>query len=144
MNKVLRFQRWPRGLKQALVSSLETLLLGSSCPVCPAHENPPQIRKLTTTNYPSPLHSELRSLEKPSPLSPPTLNTSLTHQDLRVTLGFSTSVPAWFCNTRSYSQRELRQQERQSGDGDRVTLVSTHGFKFGHWDLCRCSFSYRR
>ena len=52
INKVC--QRWPTGLKQALVSSLETPPPGSSCPVCHVHENLPQIWKLTTINYPSP------------------------------------------------------------------------------------------
>ena len=63
MNKVLH-QRWLMGLKQALVSSLETPLPGSSCPVCHVRENPPWMWKLTTINYPSHLHSGLRSLEK--------------------------------------------------------------------------------
>ena len=45
-----------------------------------------------------PLHLGLRSLEKGAPLSPPVLNKSPIHEDLRVPLGFSASIPAWFSN----------------------------------------------
>ena len=47
--------RWLTGLKQALVSGLETRLPGSSCPVCHAHENSPTNMKADNYKLPFPL-----------------------------------------------------------------------------------------
>ena len=60
---------------------------------------PPQMWKVMTINYPPHLHLALRFLEKQSPLSPLVLNKSPIHKDLRVPLGFSSSVPALFCSS---------------------------------------------
>ena len=68
------------------------------CLLCANNTPRPPVGRRSTVNYPSHVHSALRSLEKWSPLSPPVLNKSPIHHDLRVPLGFSTSIPAWFCN----------------------------------------------
>ena len=91
-------QRWPMGLKQTLVSSLET-----PPPCSSLAQKPPQIWRLSALNYPPHLHLALRSLEKQSPLNPPVLNKSAIHQDLQVPLGFSAT---WFPSKRGHVIRK--------------------------------------
>ena len=123
-------RRWLIGLKQILISSLETPPLGSSSFVCWAWKPlpTPQIWRLITINYPYRSHSGLRSLEKWSPLSTPVLNKPRIHQDLRVPLGFSISIPAWFHNKSSILEVGV-------GDTDKVvgTRALVEESRFVSW-----------
>ena len=85
------------GLKQTLVSSLDTL--PPVLPLFAVHLKTPT--DMEANNYKLHFHPSFGAQIFGETVSsePAVLNKSPIHQDLRVPLGFSASVPAWFRNS---------------------------------------------